>query len=468
MKQADLIVSHAHIITMDPQRRILDDAAIVVVDGRITAMGSSEEILSQWQATECMDVTNKAVFPGFINTHDHQFQVLLKGLGRDKKLLDWLDNSVRRSLKAATTDRIRAAAITGCLDSLRSGCTTLMDFHYPHGYPDTDQAILDAFEQTGIRGVLARSQVTNAGCAPGYAPAYEETEDDFIAAVEKLDDKYRDHPRISIAIAPSIIWEISKEGLQRVQKLAHERNMVVTMHLLETADDDAYTQKVYGKSEMELLEEIGFLGSNLVAVHCVLATDETIQLFAKYGVKVAHCPLANMILASGVAPVPAFQKAGLTVSLATDGSASSDTHDMLEVLKATALIHKCVHRDPALIGAEDVLEMATLGGARCLNMEHEIGSLEVGKRADFFVFNPRTVKAAACADPIATLVYSSSQQNIETTVVDGRVLLKNGVFTQIDELVAVDTCHNAAASLRRETGLGNTHWGQRVVVEEFR
>lgn len=467
VRQADLLVIHGHIVSMDSNRRIISDGAIAIVGDTIAAIGETKDIIKEWQGLEVLDAKNKGVFPGFVNTHDHLFQVLLKGLGRDKKLLEWLDNSVRRAVCAVTAERAKAAAVVGCLESLRSGCTTLMDYQYCHGNPGIDEAVLEAFEETGIRAVLARSQTTNNGYPDELKPPLEESEDDFIAAVKLLDDQYKDHSRIDIAIAPSIIWEMSKEGLIRTHELAKERNMILSLHLIETPDDDAYTQEHYGQDVIPFLEDIGFLGSNLVAVHCVDAKPKDIETFKKYDIKISHCPLANMILASGVAPIPEYMEAGLTVSLATDGAASSDVQDMLEVIKATAILHKCARKDASLISAEEVLEMATIGGAKSLRMEERIGSLEVGKKADFFLFNPRTVKSAAYADPIACLVYSSSEQNIDTTVVDGRILLRDGNFTEINELKAIDECQIAAMELRAETGLANVHWGQRVIVGPF-
>lgn len=467
MRQADLMVVHGHIVTMDSDRRIIQDGALVVIGDTIKAIGETKEIMKEWQATEVLDARNKAIFPGFVNTHDHLFQVLLKGLGRDKKLLDWLDHSVRKAVCAVTPERAKTAAVVGCLESLRSGCTTLMDYQYCQGYPGIDEAVLEAFEETGIRAVLARSQITNNNFPEGFKLYREESEDDYLAAVEHLDDLYKNHPRINIGIAPSCIWEISKEGLIRTHELAKKRDMVLSLHMIETPDDDAFTQKQYGQDVIPFLEEIGFLDSNLVAVHAVNAKPEDIETFKKYDIKISHCPLANMILASGVAPIPEYLEAGLSVSLATDGAASSDVQDMLEVIKVTAMLHKCARKDPSLISAEEVLEMATIGGAKCLKMEDKIGSLEVGKKADFFLFNPRTVKSVAYADPIACLVYSSSEQNIHTTVVGGQILLKNGKFTGVDEEKAIDDCQIAAAEIRAYSGLGNEHWGQKITVGPF-
>jgi 5-methylthioadenosine/S-adenosylhomocysteine deaminase len=191
-------------------------------------------------------------------------------------------------------------------------------------------------------------------------------------------------------------------------------------------------------------------------------TDYDIERFKKYGVTVSHCPVSNMILASGAAPVPRFLEEGIPVSLAADGAASNDTQDMLEVMKITALQHKLVTRNAAVVSASEVLEMATLGGARSLMMEKEIGSLEAGKKADFFIYNPLNARSIPVHDPVSTLVYSSAQPNVETTVVGGRVLLDNGKLVTADEEEMLRETQRVASSLVERSGLGSVQWGQKL------
>lgn len=467
MKQAALILKNACIVTMDRDRRILYHSALAIVDDRIAAIGSNEEILSDWEAAREIDCTNKVIFPGLINTHNHLFQVLLKGLGRDKLLFDWLNSSVRKAICRITPERAKLAALVGCMENIHAGCTTVMDYQYCHGYPGIDDAVCDAFDEIGIRAVLARSFTELDDFDPHYLPPLQETEDDFLAEVERLDDKYMDHPRIDVAIAPVLIWSITPEAFRKCREIADKRKLLITLHINETVDDNIVCQKKYGADAIALLEKWGILGPDFVGVHCVNMTPEEIEIFRKYGCKVSHNPVSNMILASGAAPVPDFQNANIPVSLATDGSGSNDSQDMIEVLKATALLHKCVRRDASIVTAEEVLEMATLGGARCLGREKDLGSLEVGKKADLFVFDPHTAKAIPMADPISTLVYSSSEENVETTIIGGTVVMENHVICHVNEADTLTECQNAAAAIREESDLFNTHWGQNVSMGAF-
>lgn len=467
MQQIDLLVKNAQIVTMDTQRRVLNQAALAVTNDVICAIGPTEELEKKYSAAITLDATNKVVFPGFINTHSHLFQVLLKGLGRDKLLFDWLDSSVRPAIRCITPQRAKIGALVGCLENLHSGVTTIMDYQYCHGHHGLDDAVLEAIEESGIRTVYARSQTNVSGFPKHCMPPVCESEDDFFADVQRLDDKYKASPLIDIALAPGIIWDISEEGYKRCREIANQRGLLITMHLNESDDDDAYCQKTYGMDTIPFLEKMGILGPDFVAVHCVKMTEEEIKTFEKHDVKISHNPVSNMILASGVAPVPEFLKAGLAVSLATDGAASNDTQDMMEVIKIAALIHKCVRQDAAVISAAEVLEMATIGGARCIARQKDLGSLELGKKADFFLFNPKTTRTVPMADPIASLVYSSGEENIETVVVGGKVVMQNRRMTTVNEAEALEKCQAAAAQLRRETGLANTQWGQVISVGEF-
>ncbi|MDR2258986.1 MAG: amidohydrolase [Treponema sp.] len=468
MQKADLLITHGCIVTMDRERRILNDAAIAVAGDTIRAVGDTREIEREYEAPKIIDAADKAVFPGFINTHCHLFQVLLKGLGRDKTLLDWLDASIRKAIWRITPERAEAAAVVGCLEHLHSGATTVLDYQYCHGHPGIDEAVLRAMEKTGIRAVYGRGYTPASNLPEGCTPPLKESEADFFASVEDLADRYRSHPRISVAMAPGIIWDVSEEGYRRLRKIADKKGLIITMHVNETLDDDAYSRQTYGLDTIPFLERTGILGPDFVAVHCVNMDQEDIGIFKKHNVKISHNPVSNMILASGAANVPDFRAAGLTVSLGVDGAASNDSNDMMETVKTAALIHKCIRRDARVVPAAEALEMATLGGARAIGREKDLGSLEPGKKADFFIFNPKTARTVPMADPVAALVYSGGEENIETTVAAGKVVMENRRSLMLDEEQALSECQSAAAALREETGLGNVQWGRAVKVGPFR
>lgn len=463
MKKIDLLVKNADcVVTMDSGRRMVYGGAVAVEGERILEIGDSDSLSARYEAARIIDARGKFVYPGFITTHTHLFQTLLKGLGRDKTLFDWLDSSVRVALRNYDEECMYWGAMTGLTEALRTGTTTVTDFQYCHSRPGLDQPVLDAYEKLGIRGVLSKSHTDVSGFPADMACDWVESEEDFFRDTDDLCSRLENHPTITMSIAPGIIWDLTRRGYILTRELADKWKIPITMHLVETEDDDQYARQTYGMSAIDLLEETGVLGPDFVSVHSVHMTDHDIRRFKEYGVSVSHCPVSNMILASGAAPVPRFLEEGINVSLAADGAASNDTQDMLEVMKLTALQHKLVTRNAAVVSAADVLEMATLGGARALLMDKEIGSLEAGKKADFFIYNPLNARSVPVHDPVSSLVYSSAQPNVETTVVGGRVLLDNGRLVTADEEEMLRETQRVASSLVERSGLGNIQWGEKV------
>lgn len=465
MKQADILVLNAdYLISMDGQRRMISDGGMAVVGDSIAAVGKSADLKAEWEGKKIINASGKYIFPGFITTHTHLFQTLLKGLGRDKALLDWLNSSVIVALRNYDKEMMYWAAMCGLTEALRTGTTTVTDSQYCQSSPGLDQPVLDAYQELGIRGVLSKSHTDVSTFPKEYSCPWEETEEEHIRDTDALCSKYEHHPTISMSIAPGIIWVMTKHGLKMTRELADRWKIPITMHLVETEDDDEYSLKTYGMSTIDVLEETGILGPDFVSVHSVHMTEKDILRFRQYGVTVSHCPVSNMILASGAAPVPRFLEEGIPVSLAADGAASNDTQDMLEVMKLTALQHKLVTRDPSVVSASQVLEMATLGGARSLLQQDRIGSLEVGKKADFFIYNPLNVRSIPILDPVSTIVYSSSQANVETTVVNGKILLEDGKLLVADEMEILKKTQAAASRLVEKSGLGNIQWNQEIRV----
>lgn len=455
MKHIDLLISNCTIIPMDNKQRVLEQTALAIDGDTIVAMGPADRLSEQFAPARIIDASGKYLFPGFVSTHTHLFQTLLKGLGRDKPLLDWLNSSVLRVLHLYDREMIRYAALTGLIEAIRTGTTTVLDFQYCHAEEGFDIAVIEAFEQLGVRGILAKSYTSSASYPHGASITYAETEESYFAETEMLCKRYAGHPLVSLALAPTIIWSHDREGFLHIRKLADALKIPITMHVVETEDDDAYALRTWGTRTIPFLDECGLLGPDFIAVHSVHMSEDDITLFRDRGVSVAHCPVANMILASGTAPVPRFLQEGIPVSLAVDGAASNDTQDMLETLKFAALQHKLTTRNAAAVSAWQVLEMATMGGARTLGLENRIGSIEIGKKADLFIYNPLNCRSIPVHDPIASLVYSSAQPNIETVIIHGKVVLDHGAIVGADELSVLKKTQELAESLAARAGLSS-------------
>lgn len=427
----DLIIKNGTIVTVNKKREILYDSAIVIEKGIIIDICKSSQVLDKYPtATQTIDAEGKAIFPGLINTHNHLFQSLLKGLGDDRVLSNWLVNVMFPSAAKLTQEDAYYGAMLGCMDGIRSGTTTVLDYMHAHPTGELADGVIKGFNTTGIRGILGRGYMDNGG-EFGTPKAIMQDVNTIENDCVRLLDKYHNtsNGRVKVWIAPAAVWLSSKEALLMTKRLADAYKTGITIHVSETPFDREATKQLHGSYDTDYLAELGIMGENVLLVHCVHLTQKDIRMIKYFDAKVSHNPVSNMYLSSGTAPVPQLIQAGITVGVATDGAASNNSNDMLEVLKTTALLQKVQHMDPTIITAEKVLEMATIDGARAIGLENEIGSLEIGKSADLFIFNPMlSPKSVPMHNPVSTLVYSSTQSNVETVVIDGNIVLENGKF----------------------------------------
>lgn len=445
MERADLLIEHGHLITRDPEARRFADGTIAVRGGRIVALAPAAELVGRFSAERVVDASGKYVLPGLINTHIHSFQTLLKGLGRDKPLLEWLASSVRPVAPRLDEEAFYLATAVACLDGIRSGTTTFVDYNYAHPRPGLSDAIAKAFAAVGVRGVIGRS-FSDRAFGQG-SEALLQPPEVFLADIDDLLGRYRDNEMIDIWMGPSAFWNMTEVGFRQTAEFAADRGIPVTMHVDESAVDNDDSLARFGRKALPYLNDIGLLGPRFLAVHCVHLDDSDIGLLRRSGAKVSYNPASNMILGNGAPPIDRLLAEGITVSLGTDGAASNDSQDMLETMKLAALLQKVARRDPAAVSAEQVVEMATMGGARSIGKEGLIGSLEAGKAADLFIYDPWRARSAPLHDPIAALVYSSGESNVWMTVVNGRVVLDEGVVVGLDEMDILHRSQRVAADL---------------------
>jgi 5-methylthioadenosine/S-adenosylhomocysteine deaminase len=453
MPNADLVVQHALVVTQNDLREIIEDGAVAVRGGRLAAVGPTAEVAAQFTATRTIDAHGQALFPGLINTHTHLFQAAVKGLGGDMGVEQWVQAVTFPTAVHMNPEEVYLASLVSCLENLRSGVTTVVDFMYPVGDPALHEAVIRALADSGLRGRYSR-MVNDAGAEAGVRPALIHPPQASLAHAAELIERHNGAAdgRLEIGLSVGVIWGITEAGLRATRRFASERHVPITMHINESPFDNEASLKAFGRATIAMLEYTGLLGPDLLAVHCVHMTPEEIGLFAEHDVKISYNAVSNMYLGSGIPPIVAMAKAGLTISLATDGSGSNNCQDMLETLKFSALLQKVAARDASVVNAQLALDWATRGGARAMRRESELGSLEPGKRADFFIVNPYTSKATPVHDPLATLVYSAGQANVVTTVVGGRVLLENGAFCELDEAAILLEAQRTAQRLAERCG----------------
>jgi 5-methylthioadenosine/S-adenosylhomocysteine deaminase len=450
---ADLLVRHALIITQDDQRRSIDDGALAVRGDRIVALGPTAEVAAAYTAPRVIDATGQALFPGLLNIHTHLFQAAVKGLGEDMPVEQWVQAVTFPTAAVITPEEAYLLALVSCLENLRSGATTVMDFMYGMRDPALHDAVIQAMLDSGLRGRYTRT-IVDAGADMGIPPTMLQPAEEALAHAQALQAQYNGagDGRLDIGLAIGVIWAMTEPGLRAVRRVADATRMTITMHVNETPFDNVSAQQHWGRDTIPMLAETGVLGPDFVAVHCVHMTDADIDLFTRHNVRIAYNAVSNMYLGSGIAPITRLAADGLTIGLATDGSGSNNCQDMLETLKFSALLQKVGRMDPSCVLAQRALDWATRGGAEALGMADQVGSLAPGMKADFFLANPFTPKAIPVHDPVATLVYSAGQANVETVVVAGRVLMEGGVFTHLDEAKLLRDAQRAAQNLAQRAG----------------
>jgi 5-methylthioadenosine/S-adenosylhomocysteine deaminase len=464
-QQLDTLLVGGTLICMDPERRVIPDGALGIRGAEIAVVGPRVDVEKEYRAARVVDARGRVVLPGFVNTHTHQFQGLLKGLACDRVLVDWFREVVGPSATALEAEHCYAASLLGCVEALRSGVTTLVDFMYAHPRPGLSEAVIRGFREAGIRGILARGFL-DTGEEDGVPRALIEPVDAVLQDVQDLFSRYNgaDNGRLWVWLAACMIWSQTERSLKLARELANTLGMRLTMHVAETPFEIETARRRFGGStDLQVLERLGFLGPDLLAVHCVYLGPRDLRILKRYDVRVSHNPTSNMYLASGVAPIPEMLMYGITVGLATDGPASNNNQNMIHTLKQAALLHKVAQKDPTCITAEQVLEMATIGGARAVGLDALIGSLEPGKRADVIVLKTHNPFVAPVHDPVASLVYSALGDEVERVFVDGKEVLSEGQITALDEAEVLRRAEAAARDLVRRAGTGwMPGWWRRI------
>lgn len=446
------LLADGWIITMNPDRDILQQASLLISGDRIAAIGTRQSLQAANPEAEVIDCRDSIIMPGMVNTHTHLFQTLLKGLGDDMVLKKWFTCMTGPSAVALTEEDVFAAALHGCVESIRSGVTSLVDFMYAHPRPGLTAKVIEAFELSGIRGHVCRGFLTT-GAEHGIPRELIETPEAALADARQVIQRYhRPDGRVKVGLAPSMIWALDEKVLRGTRALADETGVLITTHVAETDFEIAQAQLRFQGSDTEFLSDIGFLGPDVLAVHCVQCSSRDIRALKHHDVRVSHNPCSNLYLASGIPPIPEMLAAGITVGLGSDGPASSNNHNLFQAMKTAALMQKGFHRDPTIMTAEKVMEMATIDGARATGLDHLVGSLEVGKKADVIVIGTDHPAMTPVHHPVSALVYSALGHEVTDVFIDGQAVMRNGTLTRVNQREVLQRSARAAASLAARTG----------------
>jgi 5-methylthioadenosine/S-adenosylhomocysteine deaminase len=412
-ERVDLVIAGGTVVTMDSDRRIVEDGAIAVKGDQIVRVGSRSEIEARYTAATHFDAAGHLVLPGFINGHTHVPMTLLRGLKDDVTLDVWLKNYIfPAEAKNVTEEFVRWGTRLAAAEMIRSGVTTFADMYY------FEDAIAEETKSAGMRGILGESWLD-------FPVPDNKNEAEAAAYTEKFLKRWQGDPLIHAAVAPHSIYLCSQKTLHDVQALAQKYHAPILIHVAEIKKelDDSLAQN--HATPVQYMNRIGFLGPDVIAAHCVWLDETDRKLLAEKGVGCVHNPSSNMMLASGVAPVAEERAAGIAVGLGTDGPAGSNNDlNLMEEIDLAAKLQKISKMDPRALDAKSVVEMATIEGAKAVHLEKEIGSLEAGKKADVILINLAEPNAVPMYDVYSQLAYALKANDVDTVIIGGRVVMR--------------------------------------------
>jgi 5-methylthioadenosine/S-adenosylhomocysteine deaminase len=428
-----VLIENAIVVTMNPRDDVLDPGWIEVRDGAIAAVSAS--LLPIHEGDERIDGSGKVVIPGLVNAHTHLFQVLIRGIYEELPFPEWL-RRIYHCGRALTAEDCHVAAMLGTLEALKSGVTTLVDHHFLNRGEELPEATLDGMRALGVRTVLARTIMDESPLAPLEVL---ETPEAGLRSVEALLRRHRDEVAdgmLTLMLGPNTPG-VSATGRLAVatRAFAEEHGLRQSAHIAEsTSVLDAVRERHGHDGVVAWLDSIGALGPGLLAAHCVHLSPSEIAILARHGVAVCHNPVSNMFLGDGIAPVVELLAAGVTVGLGTDGAASNNSQDMFEVTKMAALLQRARTRDPHAISPLQALHMATIDGARVLGLDNLVGSIEPGKRADLAIVDLRRAPHNVAVHKVPShLVHCAKATDVDTLLVDGRVVMRDRAVAGLDE-----------------------------------
>jgi len=423
----DTLINARWIIPVEPEGRVLEHHSLAINDGKIIDILPTAQAKKKYSAFDEHQFETHALIPGLINGHTHAAMTLFRGLADDLPLMDWLNNHIWPAEQQWVNPKfVEDGTRLAVAEMIRGGTTCFNDMYF---FPDHTAEVVVT---TGIRAVIGLIMID-------FPTAWAKDPEEYLTKGINVHDKYKHNPLIRTAFAPHAPYTVSDEPLKKIYIDAEELNIPIHMHMHETWDEIEKSLEQYNKRPLQRLLDLGLLNERLIAVHLTQVEQGEIELIAKQGVSVLHCPESNLKLASGFCPINDLLLAGVNVALGTDGAASNNDLDMLGEMRTAALLAKGVANDSSAVPAHTVLGMATINGAKALDMDDEIGSLTIGKQADIVAIDLDSIETQPMYSPISQIVYSCNRNQVTDVWVAGKQLLKERELTTIDETVVIET-----------------------------
>ncbi len=447
MTDVSALVRGAWVLTLADDEAALRDAAVAIgSDGAIAAVGSWGELSARYPEAPVAGDGNGIVLPGFVNAHTHLTECLIPGMAEDADLWSWFERLVGPATSVITRDEVRVGTRLKAAELLLSGATTVSDMSCHRNLGSlASLGAADGLDDLGLRGVVS------FGAEDAYPDAPEP--DAFLAEHEALADRAASSPLLGFRAGVGTILGVSESLLDLTVAACERHGWAVHTHLAEVREELTAARRRHGCTTVEHAARHGLLDRPVAAAHCVWCTRRDLTLMRRHDVAVVHNPVANMILGSGICPLPELLDRGFVVALGTDGAASNDNQDLFGVLKCAALLQKVAALDPSVLSAREILRLATRGGARALGLEQVVGSLEAGKRADVVLLDGATPELATIHDPWQQVVYCATARCVSGVWVDGVERVRDGALVGVDVAALADEARAAAAELVARAGL---------------
>ena len=441
IQQAEQIISGSYLLPGWRQDELIENGAVAVIDDRIAAIGSRDQLCAQFPQADQFNEPNGLIMPGLINTHTHAPMSYLRGIADDLPLMTWLTDHIFPVEQKIDRDMVYQSTLLSIAEMIRSGTTSFCDMYLFAG------EVARAASETGIRAWVGEVLYDFD------SPSYGGLENGF-GLVRDLFARYRTDPLVNITVDPHSVYTCAPSLLEKCGELAAEFDSLYVIHLSETDSEVATCQDRYGASPVRHLDRLGLLNSRVVAAHCVQLSPAEIELMAARQVKVSHCIESNMKLASGTAPVPEMLNRGVCVSIGTDGPASNNDVDMFSEMSSVAKVHKAVAMDPTVMDAETTLRCGTMGGAEALGAESLIGSLEPGKKADLIVLDLDQPHLTPLYNVVSHLIYAARGGDVLHSMINGRWVMKERTLLTLDEdrvLAAMQLISSKVLKIREQS-----------------
>ncbi len=427
-------------ITQNAAHRVLSPGAVALDGTDIVDVDSPQEIARKYAAADTINARDEIVLPGLINTHTHAPMVMYRGLADDLALMDWLQKYIfPAESKTVSPELVRVGTRLAALEMIESGTTTFADMYY------FEEEIAKATVEAGLRGVLGQTIIQ-------FPVADAKTPTEGLARAERFIKEFKDNGLVVPAVAPHALYTNDKSSLVLSASLARRYGVPVLIHFAESEDEVRIAREQYKMTPTGYLESIGFWGPKTLGAHGIWVNDDDIAILKRRGVGVAHNPESNMKLASGAAPVTKYLAAGVALGLGTDGAASNNDLDMFEAMRQASFLAKHAGHNPTAVPAQTALDMATMGGARALQMDRLIGSIEAGKRADLITVSMSGARQTPMYDPVSHLVYTTRGDDVRTTVVNGKVLMKDRQVRTLNRAMVIADANRLAQRVREAVG----------------